>query len=105
MAASVAASVIIAVLVIPLGVPPIKTKAMKIFIPQGGEILRKIKRGRNILGGRRFRIIHIGYTQPAICGPFTARLYWPKLIYNKSTYTIRRVDGRILGRHILRKNA
>jgi hypothetical protein len=43
MAASVAASVINNGFVIPLGVPPEKTKAMKYLYPEGGKSFRKIK--------------------------------------------------------------
>jgi hypothetical protein len=43
MAASVAAKVTSRVFVIPLGVAPKKTKAMKYLYPEGGKSFRKIK--------------------------------------------------------------
>jgi hypothetical protein len=43
MDASVAASVINRGFVIPLGVPPEKTKAMKYLYPKGGKSFGKIK--------------------------------------------------------------
>jgi len=37
--------------------------------------------------------MHVGRAPSAECILFNARIYWPKVIYNKSTYAIRRVDG------------
>jgi hypothetical protein len=105
MAASVAASVINRGVVIPLGVTPEKTKAMKYLYPQGGEILRKNKRGRNILGGHVFRIMHVGHASPVKCVLFHARVYWLKVIYNKSAVRVDVSTARRFGLINPRKNA